>query len=218
MKTYWDLDFFHSGEWDVVKERLDECKGRLNPSRDQLFRSLDLCRERDCKVLVVGQDPYPGARFATGVAFSIPSDVGQKDFPPTLVNVLKEYASDLHLPFPHSGNLEAWCKQGVLLWNAIPSCEEGKSLSHNWLEWEYLTSEIVQRLSKQDCVLVFLGGVARKFVKYADGGKGVVLETSHPSPRGSERSRIPFIGSKIFTRINEALVSLGKEKVEWRLE
>lgn len=219
----WSLNYWQSGEYQVVREKLDdeEIAGhRINPVRKDLFRSLSLTAEKAVKVCIIGQDPYPQHRFATGVAFSIPVEVPVREFPPTLKVFLREYQDDLGYTMPSHGNLEQWSKDGVLLWNATPSCREGASLSHDWSgsEWSYLTREIISRLSARGIVFAFLGSVAKRYVDCVDQSMNSVICTSHPSPRGSLNSKTPFIGSRLFSTINARLVELGMSPVDWRLD
>lgn len=206
-----DLKFWDSKAWEDIQPKLVDC----NPSKENLFRALDLTPFDKVKCLIVGQDPYPDPQYATGVAFSIPKDV--RGYPPTLTSIIREYCTDLHYNRPAHGCLEHWCKEGVLLWNAYPSCKKWKSLSHYWEEWASLTREIIQELSlRKDVVFVFTGAKAREFVEYAEG---FVIQTSHPSPRGSINSKSPFFGSRIFTKVNDILVQeLGVDPIDWYLD
>lgn len=220
----WALDFWKSGEYQVVRENLDDEEKlglRCNPPRKDLFKALSMVPQDKVRVAIIGQDPYPQHSFATGLAFSVPAEIRVGSWPPTLRCIIDEYCSDLGYPRPSNGDLSKWAKDGVLLWNAIPSCREGCSLSHDWpgREWDYLTREIVQKLSRQSIVFAFLGGTARRFVPdvAADSGS-VVIETSHPSPRGSMNSRTPFRGSRLFSTINDKLVGLGMKPIDWRLD
>lgn len=256
IQTWDDLRFWQSGEWQVIQEKLSEypklrgdTRTDMNPDREFLFAALDLVDFKSVKVMIVGQDPYPDHKLATGVAFSIPWGVQPWDFPPTLRTILQEYRDDLGYPNPENGNLEVWSeREGVLLWNAIPSCEAGKSLSHNWPEWRLLTEEIIQELNQKGVVFVFLGGVARSFAGVVrdqtedtldpftawpnPGGqpasRGIVvedreqssttLEFSHPSPRASWAAKNPFLGSRMFSTINDRLKNVhGMKPVNWRL-
>lgn len=215
-----DLDFWKSGEWQVIEEKLDALDKRqvvYNPDRSLLFRSMDVCPFDDCRVAIFGQDPYPTRTQACGLAFSMPSGYTGA-CPPTLDNILKEYVNDLHYDFPTNWDLLPWAKQGVFLWNVVPVCLEGQPLSCDWPEWEFLNAEIVEKLSKKGAVLVFLGGVARRYTSYVSDS-AETLEFSHPSPRGSLKSRTPFTGSRMFSTINAKLVSLSKGvwPIEWRL-
>src|SRR5882762_7227409 len=90
-KGSWNLDYFKSGEWQVVEERLDdlESKGiRICPSRKDMFRALALTPFEGVRIAIIGQDPYPTYGDATGVAFSVPTG---RRIPPTLKNILDEY-------------------------------------------------------------------------------------------------------------------------------
>jgi uracil-DNA glycosylase len=226
-----DMLYWKSGEWEVVEERLDELdnrKTRYNPTRINMFNAIDAVAIKDVKVAIIGQDPYPDPKFATGFAFSIPKT--SKEIPPTLNMIYQEYCKDLHYPTPTHGNLEAWVKQGVLLWNAIPTCEAWRSMSHDWEEYHYLTKEIIENLSNHGIVFAFLGNVARRYSKYVatvanytttNGILNIknnhVIELSHPSPRGVRSSNVPFLGSRMFTTINSYLGNLEQEPINWRL-
>lgn len=224
MNPPWTLDFWKSGEYQVCRENInDEIKTgfRVNPSWKDMFKALSMVPQDKVRVVIVGQDPYPQHSLATGLAFSIPREIGVGAWPPTLRCIIDEYCSDLGYPRPGNGDLSKWAKEGVLLWNAIPSCREGSSLSHDWpgREWDFLTKEIIQKLSKQSVVFAFLGGTARRFVPFVEADSGsVVIETSHPSPRGSLNSRTPFRGSRLFSTINDKLIGLGMKPVDWRLD
>lgn len=224
--TWDDFDFWRSGEWQVITENLDDldAQGRLyNPSRNAIFTALDAVKFEDIRACIIGQDPYPDRNHATGLAFSIPNSV--REYPPTLLNVLSEYQSDLHYPAPRSGNLESWCKQGVLLWNCFPVCRTGDPGSLRWPEWDTLNREILVRLldrseegKSRPMVVVLLGSHSRKLRVHIPSDKlSLVIETSHPSPRGNINSKTPFLGSRVFTRVNALLCEQGAQPIDWRL-
>ena len=218
----WKLDYWQSGEWQVANERLKDLEKAgivYNPTRAELFRSLRVVQPGEVKVCIIGQDPYPDPAFATGIPFSIPRDIGQDRFPRTLVNIFKEYVADLGYPFPNHGDLTGWVSQGVLLWNAIPTCRSGVSLSHDWdgEEWRPLTKEIVTLLSDRGIVFCFLGSVAKRYLEFVNLDKNEVILTSHPSPRGTRFSKTPFEGSRLFSTINAKLISQGLTTIDWRL-
>lgn len=222
MTLPWNLDYWKSGEYQTVREKLDDesAKGfRINPERKNLFRALALTPEREVRCAIIGQDPYPSARFATGLAFSLPADVEPRDWPPTFRAFITEYSSDLGYTSPSKGTLEKWCSKGVLLWNAIPSCREGSSLSHNWPtdEWYQLTAEIIQRLNSRGIVFIFVGAVAKRFINLVDARNKIIV-TGHPSPRGSANSRRPWKGSRPFSTANDYLNQLGLDPIDWRLD
>jgi len=221
MRYPWQLKFWDSGEWQVCKERLRDLEianGRWNPGGILALTSpLRALHPDDVRVCIIGQDPYPDPRYATGTAFSIPASFPSGEYPITLRQIFMEYSKDLRYPTPTSGDLSKWTNQGVLLWNAIPTCEAGKSLSHDWDEYAYLTKEIIQRLAERPTVFCLLGSVARRYLESIPVATCPTICTSHPSPRGSLNSKTPFVGSRIFTTINDLLVKCGKETIDWRL-
>jgi uracil-DNA glycosylase len=217
----WKLDYWQTGEWQVCNERLKDMEKsniRFNPVRRKLFDALRAVPIGEVQVAIIGQDPYPQSGLATGLAFSVNEEVSPEDFPPALKVLFKEYCSDLGYASPSHGDLSGWCKQGVLLWNAIPSCRAGASLSHDWHEYSYLTREIVRRLGTKGVVFAFLGSVAKRYLEYVDLTNNEVILTSHPSPRGIRASKTPFEGSRLFTTINDKLISQGLSPINWKLD
>jgi uracil-DNA glycosylase len=216
MNSWEDLSYWSTGEWDVVQEKLNDMdsRGRLyNPKRELMFAALDATPLDEVKVAIVGQDPYPERSLCTGIAFSVP---GGDKIPPTLSHIFDEYCKDLGYGRPRNGDLTPWTEEGVLLWNAIPSCQTSMSMSHDWDEWSYLTKEIVIELSNRGIVFIFMGGVSRRYTSFV-GLSSKIIETSHPSPRVSRKSWTPFTNSRIFSKANDYLVQLGKPTVNWKL-
>lgn len=211
--TGWEnLAFWEKPAWERLEDQLHDLKEPWNPGRKNLFRALQLCPLDKVKVVILGQDPYPNPLHATGVAFSIPD--GVTPYPPTLKNILREYSADLHYEYPkESGNLEAWCQEGVLLWNSIPTCLSFRSLSHeSWYDWTFLTHEIISECSKKGCVFILMGRRAETYRHLIDEFSSEVIVTPHPSPlaRG-------FRGTRIFSTTNAHLVEMGLSPVDWRL-
>ena len=243
LKDQWPLDYWQSKEFLDVQDKLDRLEEDCipyNPPRSDLFRALELTRLDSVNVAIIGQDPYPDPRYATGVAFSsqrglkaeeftIPSPIrAVSSIPSSLHTIYREYNRDLSLPFPSHGCLEGWCDQGVLLWNATPTIEIKRSgyvwesYTHRfWPEWPPLTQEIIERLSAKGCgVFAFLGSKAREYSKYVDTGDGynTTLFYTHPSPLAQANTNRPFVGSRFFTTINNTLLHYCKEPIDWRLE
>lgn len=213
--SLWDLAYWQTGEYQVIQERLeDEERNRRAycPNKCDLFNALSL----DCskvRAVIVGQDPYPNPAHATGYAFSVRGSTGLNELPPTLKNIFKEYQDDLHYPAPKNGDLTKWVEEGVLLWNAYPSCQAWKPGSHHWDEWRGLTDEILKKVdSKGPVVFVFLGSVARDFSNSVLHSH--CIYTSHPSPLGARRG---FLGSRIFSTVNAKLCEISQPPINWRL-
>lgn len=219
MRPLWGLDFWKSGEWQVIQERLSDlgkAKVPYHPHKKDMLKSLHVINPEDVKVVILGQDPYPSRKYSTGVAFSIPEN--EDTFPPTLTTIFNEYEEDLGYPFPETGDLTPWIKQGVLLFNVLPTITTGKSLSHDWDEYRYLTWAVLDRLSDQSCVVVCVGGFAATFLRPKDYDTFEVITVSHPSPRAIKISKNPFKGSRLFSTINGKLCEIGLTPIDWRLK
>jgi uracil-DNA glycosylase len=86
------------------------------PSGDNVLRAF---RQpfADVRVLIVGQDPYPTPGHAVGLSFSV--DPSVRRIPGSLLNIFREYSSDLGYPRPATGDLTRWTERGVLLLNRV---------------------------------------------------------------------------------------------------
>lgn len=218
LTTPWpELPFWQSEDWASAQRKLDNMETHhvlYNPVRADLFRVLRMVSLDNVQVVIVGQDPYPQRRFATGVAFSIPAEVPPDEFPPTLRTIFKELTTDTRCEIPCTGDLTRWTAQGVLLWNSSPVVIQGKPLSCRWDEWITLTRQIITSCDRAGAIVCLVGARARQFAQYCTGH---VIECAHPSPLAASAKQ-PFLGSRIFTRINSALVSKGKAPIDWRLD
>ncbi len=146
------------------------------------FRALRLVSPGDAKVVIFGQDPYPTAGHADGLAFS--AGHGK---PRSLARIFKVLAQDRPgWKPPAVWKLDAWARQGVLLLNPALTVEVGVAGSHLKVGWQALTSDIVLALlaSKVPPVFMVWGGKAQDFLSKAvakDGHTPRVLTTRHPS-------------------------------------
>lgn len=185
---------------------------RCFPKGSQIFSAFDFCPFDDVKVVIIGQDPYHGFGQANGLCFSVNDGI---TFPPSLINIFKEIEQDLAIPFPQSGNLERWAKQGILLLNATLTVRESEAGSHQNIGWEDFTDAVIQQISDQKENLVFLlwGGFAKKKGAKIDRSKHCVLEAGHPSPLSANRGL--WFGNKHFSTTNEFLKLKGLSVINW---
>lgn len=145
------------------------------------FRALRLVAPSEARVVIFGQDPYPGAGHADGLAFSAPTSTR-----PSLRRVFDVMEADRPgWRRPRHGRLEAWAARGVLLLNPVLTVEVGQANSHAKAGWQALTSQIVEALSAQPSPPVFLlwGAHAHAFMDGAlpAGRAPRQLRTRHPS-------------------------------------
>lgn len=165
------------------------------------------------RVLIVGQDPYPTPGHAVGLSFSVAPEV--RPLPESLVNIFREYTTDLGLPAPANGDLSPWAERGVLLLNRSLTVTPRRPNSHQDKGWEAVTAQAITALAGRGTPLVAIlwGRNARNLRPLL--GQGVpCIESSHPSPRSADYG---FFGSRPFSRANAALQQLGAEPIDWRL-
>jgi uracil-DNA glycosylase len=182
------------------------------PQVEDLFSAYRLCAPHDCRVLILGQDPYHRAGQAHGLSFSVRPGVA---VPPSLRNVFKELADDLGVPVSRCGDLSRWAEQGVLLLNAVLTVRQGSPNSHANKGWEAFTDATIRALDARGRRVVFLlwGGYARKKAALVTNPEHLVLEAGHPSPMNPRG----FLGSRPFSAANKALADAGLPTVDWDL-
>jgi uracil-DNA glycosylase len=179
------------------------------PAYENWFKALELTPFDKVKVVILGQDPYHTKGMAHGLAFSVLPHINR--IPPSLQNIFREYCSDLNYPKPRNGDLRSWAERGVLLLNTVLTVEEGKPNSHRGIGWEKLTYEVVRALAGRGSVCYLLWGIQAQ--EYAAACEACpVVRSPHPSPLSKG-----FLGSKPFTKCNEALKQLGIDPIDWRL-
>ena len=179
----------------------------ITPSREQVFAALELPLT-EVKCVIIGQDPYPTAGNAHGLAFSVASHVNK--IPASLQNILKELQSDLGYDAPVSGSLEKWRDQGVLLLNRVLTTEIGQSNAHQHLGWQRITEAIAKAAAEQGAIAILWGKQAEELASFF---KDSVISV-HPSPLSAYRG---FFGSKPFSRVNEMLQIQGRAPIDWSL-
>ena len=207
-----------------LKDNLDSIKRRLSdkslqekqiyPKSKDIFKAFELTSFEDVKVIILGQDPYHGPNQANGLAFSVNTEI---NLPPSLLNIFKEYSSDLNLSPPDNGDLSSWAKQGVLLLNSIMTVESGHPGSHKDLGWEKFTNAIIRALSDKKKYLVFIlwGAYAQTKRDFIDPSKHHIIASPHPSPLSAHRG---FFGSKPFSRCNKYLKKNKIEEINWKIK
>ena len=186
--------------------------GLCFPPENKLFEAFSLCALEDLKVVIIGQDPYHDVGQAHGLCFSVNDTVKH---PPSLVNIFKEIETDLNIPYPKSGNLERWAKQGVLLLNATLSVRAHSAGSHQKKGWEQFTDAVISKISRERAHVVFLlwGGFAKKKGLKIDTTKHFVLTSGHPSPLSANRGY--WFGNKHFSKANNYLKNNNLPIINW---
>ena len=194
-----DLDYFRQITSFVERER--SAGKTIYPKNSEFFNALLSTPFEAVKVVILGQDPYHGPNQAHGLCFSVREGIPP---PPSLQNIFKELQSDLGIQPPHSGSLEKWAGQGVLLLNTTLTVEAGRPLSHANLGWERFTDRVIKEVNERRNGVVFMlwGSHAQKKGVAIDTSRHLVLKSPHPSPLSAHRG---FLGCRHFSRANEYL-------------
>ncbi len=183
---------------------------QIYPPTSDTFRAFQLCDFPKVKVIILGQDPYHGAKQAHGLSFSV--RVGTKA-PPSLVNIFKELENDLGWARRQT-DLSDWAEQGVLLLNSVLTVTAHNAGSHRNQGWETFTDQAISALAQQRQNLVFIlwGGYARAKKKLIDSSQHCIIESAHPSPLSAHSG---FFGSKPFSRCNNYLHACNQQPINW---
>ncbi len=173
-------------------------KYKVRPNRKDIFRAFRECRYNDLKVIIVGQDPYPDAVTADGLAFSAQY----------LTASLEIIQNELYRSYDFRAykvtDLTPWANQGVLLLNKALTCLLNKPGSHQDL-WQPFMERLVERLANPNLIWMLWGNKAQQL-----NPKGITLRACHPvaEARGSAK----FVGCNHFI---EADKILKEEKIQW---
>ena len=193
----------------------EESAGKhILPATGQRFNALQSTPLDNVKVVILGQDPYPTPGHAHGLSFSV--QPGVKPLPRSLGNINKELLNDLGIDNSHTGYLQPWAQQGVLLLNTVLSVEAGNAGGHAKQGWETFTDSVIRSVSEQalPCVFILWGKQAQKKTALIDVVRHKIIATAHPSPLSARRG---FFDSKPFSQTNAFLSAQGREEIDWAL-
>ncbi|WP_205852859.1 uracil-DNA glycosylase [Mycoplasma phocoenae] len=182
---------------------------KIVPSKDKWFNAFDM-DFNELKVVIIGQDPYFLPNVADGMAFSTESI----KTPVSLRNIFKEIKNSYPNVSLKTNNLNYWKQQGILLINTTLTTVENLALAHKDWGWETFVSNALESINQhnENIVYILLGKKAMDFVKNMDLQKQHILSTSHPSGLSAYRG---FIGSNIFKKTNDYLLSINKKEIDW---
>ncbi|WP_434330742.1 uracil-DNA glycosylase [Mycoplasma mycoides subsp. mycoides] len=173
-----------------------------------LFKLSDL---NNIKVVIIGQDPYHDFNQANGIAFSS----NALKTPPSLKNIFNELYSDLNIDHFNNNDLTNWVKQGVFLINTCWTVIAYKPNSHNNLGWQKITKKILEQiiLHNQNVIFCLWGNFAIKMYDSLLVKSNFVIKSTHPSPLSYKG----FKNTKPFSQINNLLINLNLDPINWSL-
>ncbi len=131
---------------------------QLAPTPENVFRAFVLTPPEKIRVVLVGQDPYPAAGEACGLAFSS----NGKKIPHSLRAIYKCLIQNkLMVDMPRNGDVSHWAKQGVLLLNTALTTTVGTSGAHVSI-WKPYIDNIVCQLDKPGIHWMLFGADAQR--------------------------------------------------------
>lgn len=180
------------------------------PEQTDILNAIKLTTFDNVKVLIIGQDPYPSAEHAHGLAFSSLSN----KTPASLKNIFKKLESDFPGQIHETNLLTCWEKQGVLLLNTALTFEgkDTKLLKEHTNLWKPLIENIFSILIKRKKTLVVMrwGSYAQKVGECFENKENIyILDTTHPSPLSAHRG---FMQSNHFIECNRIL---SNDAINW---
>jgi uracil-DNA glycosylase len=195
----------------------DRTGAKVFPPRAQVFAALAATPPSKVKVVVIGQDPYPTAGNANGLAFSVAPGM---PVPASLKNLFAGLKADTGAAVPQSGDLTKWANEGVLLLNTVLTVREGEPNSHRGKGWEPFTEGVLKKVNEQSGPVVFLclGNQAKAMAEsLVDTGKHTIISAPHPSPLNGRKFVETAEREHLFTHVNDVLKAGGRGTVDWAL-
>ena len=205
-------NFLKQKEFVDLLDKVDQLYSlnEVFPPKNLIFDCFNYFNIEDTKVVIIGQDPYHGINQANGLAFSVNDNV---KLPKSLINIFKELKNDLGI-IKTNGNLSSWAKQGVLLLNSTLTVNKNQAGSHQFLNWEKYTDEIIKIINrtKKHVVYILWGNWAINKKRFIDDKNNLIICSSHPSPLSAYHS---FFHSEPFSRTNNYLSKNNIAKIIW---
>ena len=212
------------GDWMKVLDRNETMKimgwlrtvnkETLCPNIKDVFKAFKLCPYNKCRVIFVGQDPYPQRGVAQGVLFGNSSDTPENKLSSSL-QIIKE--SVINFEIPHNlitfdPTLESWAKQGILMINSALTTEVGKIGVH-MMKWRPFMIAFLKQMSmiNPGIIYVLFGSQAQILEPYISKNN-YVLKIEHPVYFTRTNKKMPY---HIWKDINKILYDLYGERIEW---
>ena len=216
------------GDWMKVLDRNETVKimnwlkttdsSTLCPSIKNVFKAFKLCSYNECKVIFIGQDPFPQKGVAQGILFGNSSNTPEDKLSPSL-KVVKE--SVINFDIPHNlitfdPTLESWAKQGILMLNSALTTEVGKVGIHT-LKWRPFIGSFLKNMSEKNpgIIYVFFGSQAKSLNTYINNNNNYKLFIEHPAYYARLNKRMP---SDIWYTVQKLVYNIYGTLIKWYKE
>ena len=212
------------GDWMKVLDRNETMKimgwlrtinkETLCPNIKDVFKAFKLCPYNKCRVIFVGQDPYPQRGVAQGVLFGNSSDTPENKLSPSL-QIIKE--SVINFEIPHNfitfdPTLESWAKQGILMLNSALTTEVNKIGVH-MMKWRPFMIAFLKNMSLYNpgTIYVLFGSQAQILEPYINANN-YVLKIEHPAYFARSGIKMPH---QLFVDISNKVKEIYGVPIKW---
>jgi uracil-DNA glycosylase len=208
--------FIMSNDFDkILRHLLAEARDgkRFTPPLKYIFRAFEECPYDKLKVVVLGQDPYPGAEIADGIAFSC----SLKGKPEASLRYMLKEVEDTVYPlegYTWNPDLKHWSNQGVLLLNTAFTTTMGKVGQH-YILWQPFLSFLLDILTFQNpgLVYVFLGKKSQEWAESIPDNNWKLF-ASHPASAAYQDLESWDSGG-VFNKVNKILKDNYNQEIIW---
>jgi uracil-DNA glycosylase len=211
LRTFILSDAFDSILIQLLKEA--KAGNRFTPPLKNVFKAFTECPYKDLKVVLIGQDPYPYANVADGIAFSA------KDapfVPPSLRFIFREIETTV---YPEGGyiwnpDLTRWSNQGILMINTAFTTTVGKVGVHYEL-WKPFIGFLLDILGSYNpgLIYVFIGNKAKSWSDLVPESNHK-LYAIHPAAAAHTLKEL-WDSDNLFNKISHLMMAHYKHKMIW---
>ena len=206
-------------------------RGRTYPGAPKgahIFRAFDDIRPPDVRVVILGQDPYPCAAFATGRAFEAGNVARwrelEKMFSKSIRTWMQLIAAARTGDAGYVQSTADWERQGVLLLNSSFTLSrfavegDAHQVRGHLPLWRPVVAAVLRHVAARGTPVVFLGFGGQAADALAEAG----ITEDAPQPNVAcilrehpARAEAVLALPNPFVACNSALIAMGAEPVSW---
>ncbi|KAJ6247134.1 uracil-DNA glycosylase [Anaeramoeba flamelloides] len=212
-KEYW---FLRSQKRyiDRIVKRLNECqrkKHTIAPKISKIFQAFKYCVPSKLKCIITASEPDVISKMSDGLALSVPFGVRVPIVTSKIFSILSKEIPKFKCP--SHGDLRSLAKEGVLLLNTSLT-DRSTSFDRNGNIWLPLISRILRKIVKtiKNLPILVIGTEPKHEISLLKVSRNNLIFM--PSPLGLDGKEY-WEKRKVFTKINEAVVRNGNEKINW---
>ena len=209
--------FIYSTEFELIIKKLikqTQDGKRFTPAIKNWFRAFEECPVSELKVVMVGQDPYPGVNQADGIAFSLSTSDEIQPSLTYLFDAIDRTVYDGANVVDRNLDLTRWSNQGVLLLNTALTTTVGK-IGQHYMIWQPFMAYLFDYLT-WNCpglVYIYMGKQAQQWAD-AVNDNNYKFMLSHPASAYYNQDQIWDCGD-VFKRTTEIVEKNYNHKMTW---